>query len=829
MPTAARSISILARVLILLPLLISPWLHGGVSYYVHAAVCVCLLVGTGLTLLSRDLRAWHPTKLQLFVIPVFALTALQLVPLPAEISNRLSPKISEYRAEFDTGDKVCLSLAPEESRFAISKVWLAFAAIILGSRLFRDESGIRFLLSAIAINGTLIAGVGIVQRMGGFPELFWPEPTEITGLGPFGPFYNRNNAAGYLVCCLPAALSLLAVQNLSGTSSRLAAMPGINLQFLTSLAIAATTSGILLTLCRGSYVALVGCALVVLVFRFKNQTSRRFVVSQLLAISAVVIYFVAIYSSSAIGDRIREINPEDASDLILHWKDDLRMALDHWATGCGLGVYQFANRAYQSAGGVKWFAYSENQYLEILISLGVLGLASLLVFQFSLLAKAYRLFSQPVPSLRILGVFGILVVVANSITAFFDFGFFHSSNLLLLAIQVGAIIQAESLIRPSKPKASVGTILMILLFCGGIFSVNVAFNHCGVAAAIDESFVEESLSDHPPSSLQLESQTRKLEKAVAKCPNHSKGNRHISRLYTSRFRYSLLDDLTSTTQLPPQKLWKFTSPEFIAKRLGTLQLDNPENFHQANLPGETADVEQASKYINQAIRSCPLDPKAYIQRARVNLLLQKPELVLADLEKCLRLAPIHPALHATAANIAVSINETDKAKEWLTRALVLGQPLDRNVTEFLAANWTASEFVSEIPEEDQEVLMKLIRAGQLESPWRDAAGTRIVELWNGVSGKERLEEDECTLGCFAAEVYASNGQINASFDCYEQVFAGRMSPKLVASRFRYAKQLEKAGNTGEAIRQAGICCHQSSDPVYERWRNELITERFEKK
>ena len=400
---------------------------------------------------------------------------------------------------------------------------------------------------------------------------------------------------------------------------------------------------------------------------------------------------------------------------------------------------------------------------------------------------------------------------------------------MLLAIQVGAIIQAESLIRPSKPTTFAGTILLLLLFCGGIFSVNVALNHYGVAAAIDESFVEESLGDHPPSPLQLDSQTRKLEHAVAKSPAHSKGNRHVSRLYTSRFRFSLLDDLASTTELPPSKLWKFTSPEFIAKRLGTLQQDKSNDLHQSNLPGEMADVEQAGKYINQAIRSCPLDPKAYVQRARVNLLLQKPELVMADLEKCLRLAPVHPALHATAANIAVSINEADKAREWLSRALLLGQPLDTNVTEFLAANWTASEFMSEIPVDDKELFMKLIRARELGPAWQDYAGIRIVEFWNEVSGKESLDENESRLACFAADVYASNGQVEASLDSYKQVFAGRQWPMLVAARLKYAKLLAKEGNTGEAIRQAGICCHQSSDPVYEQWRNELVSERFGKK
>ena len=481
------------RFITLLTIIAAPWYLGGVTHGVHAAACLAGFAGLLLLLLltrsPQSVFRVSPVELVLALTPIL-LVSLQLVPLPEEVLRFVAPAAANLRAQYSLAEvaPATISLAPAETRLFLSRCWLGIVFFLIGKWLGAFESK-KFLLWTFVANGIVLAFFGIAHRLGGPHDLFW-ENTDPLRDG-FGPFVNKNNAAGYLCATLAIAAWMIVVpksdsleysdktQSTAAVRSARFAMWIINM-----LVVSLLLTGVLFTLSRSAYIAVFFGFLAIIPIIARNLRQLTLIGTGL-AFTALLLVWSGF--QSGILERFRKIDSSELQMMRgLHWQDDVIMASDMWLGGCGMGAYRFVNRVYQTVPTDLWFMYSENQYLETLVSGGIFMLTALLVAIVLFLWRSWQLGAQHFdPTAKSIGVLGISLVVMQIVTASFDFALFHSSNLILVACLAGIVLGTQqknaAIINGST---RITTMALVLLLSIGLFSTRESLAHANIESAM---------------------------------------------------------------------------------------------------------------------------------------------------------------------------------------------------------------------------------------------------------------------------------------------------------------------------------------------------------
>jgi hypothetical protein len=432
---------LLSRLLIVLVLVLSPWLFGGV----HESTQVWLFCGVLLALacaVPAMLLSDRPSKIPLALIVLLLAVAwgfLQLVPLPKTVASLLSPGAPELRAQLlpvaDSADAELtrefslpldawqpLSLRPAATRQDLTLLVVAVAAFLLGWQLFGDPKAALWLCAAVSVNGAILALFGLVQKLTWNGKFYWigPEPG---GGAPFAAFVNRNNAGGYLNLCLAAALALIVWAGLrgrdqttaSGTPRRTRRTAWMNSRWQSIIAFFAQldalklsayvlavciSGGVLGTLSRGAGLALLGAgSILALLMAFTRRRSGQltwWVALALLSGLALVSWVGMLDTLQARFETLSQPDELVSHGRVPNWLDALQAAPDFWLAGSGLRTYRDIYLLHQHRYDPAWYYYAENQYLQALIDAGTVGLLLLLTVLVVVAAAGWRLFLGPV-------------------------------------------------------------------------------------------------------------------------------------------------------------------------------------------------------------------------------------------------------------------------------------------------------------------------------------------------------------------------------------------------------------------------------------------------
>jgi O-antigen ligase len=297
----------------------------------------------------------------------------------------------------------------------------ATAVAVLDQREARERfrrvvAGLGLMMSLVAI---LQLGAG-AQRIYG---LFEPQEPGII----FGPFVNRNHFAGYMLMVVPTCLALLAhawrryderVGEAPNSRRRLLALASAQGTTLLLAAIPASVgiSALVATTSRGALTAFaVSLALAALGLRRRERG---------VPVWAIALAFVAM-GVSWFGFERLEIRfqnaPADAPGRTLVWRDALHRMDGRWLRGTGFNAFgsamsgaipwqlprgaeawpteiEAARKEGRTAGtrvaegvpGLTWYREAHNDYLQVLVETGLLGLALALWGAAEVLAAARR-------------------------------------------------------------------------------------------------------------------------------------------------------------------------------------------------------------------------------------------------------------------------------------------------------------------------------------------------------------------------------------------------------------------------------------------------------
>ena len=355
-----------------------PW-----GYWPLAAASVALGV-TGL----RATTAWrsHPLRaVAVSLVGVAAAIALQIIPVPYATFTAISPAGHALLSGLSLGYAQSvpswhtLSIYPAMTIETLAR-FIAWAVLLVGLASALDRWRPEGIVKGLVALGVVMAIVGVIQKAvtGAEPVIygFW-KPTY--GGSPFGPFYNRNHFAGWMVMAVPVSLGYACwLIESAGRGRRRgragwvrwASSPDASRFMLVALSVLAMAASLVITGSR-SGIGAFGLAMAVfgvVVARRLGRTGRRLALVGLATLFAGAIIWAG---TTRTIERFALV-AADLPGRFSAWRDTLRIIGDFPWFGTGLGTYGQAMLLYQT--GERHFIYMQthNDYLQIAAEGGLL-------------------------------------------------------------------------------------------------------------------------------------------------------------------------------------------------------------------------------------------------------------------------------------------------------------------------------------------------------------------------------------------------------------------------------------------------------------------------
>lgn len=378
---------------------------------------------------------------------LLALTiALQLLPMPIWLVERISPSAARVLEQFEPGFRVLsqrhpLSIRPELTSTALI-LFAAVATTIVGGAAALSLTGVRRLAAAVAVIGVVLALVGIVQKPIGTNRIYGFWVPEQPGDG-FGPFVNRNHFAGWTLMALPLTLGSLCASVIRFGSKRRQSLRERVVGFATSqasavalyaMAVLVMALGLTMTMSR-SGIAGLAIALIVTVTVVSKRMGAGSGRTLLIAYVFVIVLTAVLWTGAdALVARFGHTNLADFEGRAGAWKDARDIFMRFPAVGTGLNTYGIATTFFQTNQLEYHFVQAHNDYLQLAAEGGVLlsvpAIACAVAFALTVHRRFVDETSQTTYWLRVGAVTGILAVALQEIV---DFSLQMPGNAVLFA------------------------------------------------------------------------------------------------------------------------------------------------------------------------------------------------------------------------------------------------------------------------------------------------------------------------------------------------------------------------------------------------------------
>jgi O-antigen ligase len=251
-------------------------------------------------------------------------------------------------------------------------LYCAYAALaFLVTQTFRRSSQAKTLAVVITGYGLLVAAFALLQGLSPNGKIYWLHAPEFHGW-IYGPYVNHNHYAGLMEMLVPVPLVFCLSRYARGHARTVIA------------GVAALMAGtVFLSGSRGGMAALVVELVMLGWVLFRTQKAFRFATVGAFAI--VTLALLAWVGGSELTKRVGLIGSETRQELSggVRWtidKDSLRMFAKKPVLGWGLGAFPIAYPQFRSFYTSFFVNEAHNDYLQILVETGVIGLGAALWF-----------------------------------------------------------------------------------------------------------------------------------------------------------------------------------------------------------------------------------------------------------------------------------------------------------------------------------------------------------------------------------------------------------------------------------------------------------------
>jgi O-antigen ligase len=346
---------------------------------------------------------------------------------------------------------VPMSVDPHATRREALRLLAVAAFFLICWNTYRTRAQVWRAVWTMIGMGTLLAILGIVQRVTWNGHLYWLGPESPTST-VFGPFINRAHFAGLMVIVVPMALALMQSRARrlppsrrwrttwrdrlrdwsAGESSAANLVPFLVLV----MGGAALVSG-----SRGGMLALLAALLAMVVGSVARGSSwvgravRIALVSILIVLAGAWIGGDVLYGT--VERLADELGRPTESPRLLIWADALSLWLRTPVLGTGLGTFGVAFAGARTIEAPVVYTHAESDWVQLLTDTGVLGLALALAALVSVaLVLVQRLRQAQARSARLFALAGLVVLAGAGIQGIGNFNLSIMSNLFYLALAV---------------------------------------------------------------------------------------------------------------------------------------------------------------------------------------------------------------------------------------------------------------------------------------------------------------------------------------------------------------------------------------------------------
>ncbi|MGA8761520.1 MAG: O-antigen ligase family protein [Candidatus Sulfotelmatobacter sp.] len=317
--------------------------------------------------------------------------------------------------------------------------FLAAQALLRGSQA-------RKLALILSLYGAVLAGFALLQGISSNGRLYWIRQPRMGGW-IYGPYVNHNHYAGLMEMLAPIPL-ILSLTRLAPSKVRMAA----------AVAAALMAGTIFLSGSRGGMLAIATELIVLAILLTKQRRGLRTAVGIGLFLAIVLTMLIWI-GGGELSRRIATISPAHTdltSDLRAGInRDGLRMFVKRPVLGWGLGTFPLVYPEFRSFYTNFFVNAAHNDYLQLLVETGLLGVAIMIWFLIVVYRGAIKKLSNwtgdisgAVALASLLGLSGILVQSA------FDFNLQIPANAALFYV-LCTVAASEPFAQPArKRKAS---------------------------------------------------------------------------------------------------------------------------------------------------------------------------------------------------------------------------------------------------------------------------------------------------------------------------------------------------------------------------------------
>lgn len=425
---------------------VEPWSIAIMESGAAAALCFYLL---SLSASGRPLYR-IPGLVPLTLLLIYLL--LQTTPLPAQLVQLISPAAFEIQARVQSPPAwMTLTIHPQATLNEFFR-YLSYALFyVLTIQLLSEKMNFRRVLLVVSLFSGILAFSSILQLYLTEDMALWfrhvPKNSMIVG-----PYICHNHYAGLMAMALPLVLGLflfhrprLRQGSLIRGVVEILSQEKANIHILIGTIALLMAVSIILSLSRGGMISSALSLLVFLVLLSRSRVSRKgplLIAGLLLLIGLAVSWF----GWDPIVERFVHLTQAaQRVDLArLHfWRDSLGIVKTFPVSGSGFGTFADIYPAYQTLSEKYFVAHTHNDYLELLIEGGVIGLGLLLCFIGSVLHSSWKTLKTRKDRYALyLGCGALSGVSALLFHGFFDFNLHIGANGLWFFFLLGLAVSA---------------------------------------------------------------------------------------------------------------------------------------------------------------------------------------------------------------------------------------------------------------------------------------------------------------------------------------------------------------------------------------------------
>lgn len=282
----------------------------------------------------------------------------------------------------------------------------AMLCFLAGQALIRSSQA-RTLASVFSLYGAALAGFALIQGISSNGRLYWIRQPRMGGW-IYGPYVNHNHYAGLMEMLVPIPL-ILSLTRLASTKTRVAA----------AAAAAVMVGTIFLSGSRGGMLAIVAELILLGALLVKQKRGLRTAIGIGIFL-AIVVGLLTWIGGNELTKRIASVSSshsEISGDIRSYInRDGLRMFLKKPVLGWGLGTFPVVYPQFRTFYTNFFVNQAHNDYLQLLVEMGLLGFGTMLWFLVTLYTRAIKKIanwageiSSAVTLACVLGLSGILV------------------------------------------------------------------------------------------------------------------------------------------------------------------------------------------------------------------------------------------------------------------------------------------------------------------------------------------------------------------------------------------------------------------------------------